>query len=130
MKRNLLLVTLLPVLGAAPCLAQELTRTVTWQASASKNSQSTVTLLHPGQQLIASQTPVLAAQITSPNSGLRLQARALAKAPKVTLNGKTLTTHYQAVPATEQYYLSYQLQGQQPGSITESGYDLVAYWQY
>ncbi|MGL5027776.1 MAG: hypothetical protein ACRC6P_17625, partial [Shewanella oncorhynchi] len=67
---------------------------------------------------------VLVARLTAPESGLKFQARALVTAigtPSVTLNGKKLTSDYQPILATDQYYLGYQQHGQQTGNITESG---------
>ncbi|WP_421236178.1 hypothetical protein [Aeromonas sp. 601039] len=134
MKKNFLLLALPTLLIANQVEAQTLSQTVTWQATASKDSQSSVSLLHPGQQAISTTNPaaqVLAAKLTSPDSGLTFKARTLSTAsdpPTVMLNGKKLTTKYQSVPATEQYYLSYQQTAQSAGQLTESGYELVAYW--
>lgn len=134
MKRKLVLTTLLPLLLSANGVAQELIQQVTWQATATKDTPSTMTLLHPGQQPIVKPSQsgkVLAARLTAPDSGLKFQARALTTAagtPSVTLNGQTLTRNYQPVAATGRYYLDYQQKGPQADSITESGYELVAYW--
>ena len=134
MKRNFLLFVIPSLLAVSQVQAQTLSQTVTWQATASKDSQSSVSLLHPGQQAISTTSPaeqVLAARLTSPDSGLKFRARTLSTAsdvPTVILNGKKLTEKYQPVPATEQYYLSYQQTTQPLGKITESGYELVAYW--
>lgn len=135
MKRNFLLLALPPLLIASQAEAQTLSQTVTWQATASKDSQSSVSLLHPGQQAISttsSAEQVLAARLTEPGSDLILQARALdatPDAPRVTLNGKTLSHDYQAVPVTERYYLSYHSTNNHTDRVTESGYELIAYWQ-
>ncbi|HDZ8847787.1 TPA: hypothetical protein RUW98_002996 [Aeromonas veronii] len=135
MKRNFLLLALPPLLIAIQVKAQTLSQTVTWQATASKDSQSSVNLLHPGQQAISTTSPaaqVLAARLTEPGSGLTLQARTLKTAtatPRVTLNGKTLTYDYQTLPTTEHYYLGYHSVHDQINSIPESGYELIAYWQ-
>ncbi|WP_447835579.1 hypothetical protein [Aeromonas salmonicida] len=135
MKRNFLLLALAPLLVASQVQAQTLSQIVTWQATASKDSQSSVSLLHPGQQAISTTSPaaqVLAARLTEPGSGLTLQAKTLSASvdtPSVTLNGKTLTHDYQALPATEHYYLSYHSMGYQADSVAESGYELIAYWQ-
>ncbi|MCE9935556.1 hypothetical protein [Aeromonas salmonicida] len=134
MKRNFLLLAFPPLLVASQVQAQTMSQIVTWQATASKDSQSSVSLLHPGHQVISTTSPaaqVLAARLTSPDSGLKFQARTLSTArdiPTVILNGKKLTEKYQSVPATEQYYLSYQQTARPAGKITESGYELVAYW--
>ncbi|MCR4451221.1 hypothetical protein [Aeromonas veronii] len=108
---------------------------MTWQAGASKYSQSSVNLLHPGQQVISTinqAEQVLAAKLTISDTGLILKARALNVAigtPDVILNGKTLTTTYQMLPITENYYLGYQQHPQQVRSLIESGYELIAYWR-
>ncbi|HHQ4776073.1 TPA: hypothetical protein ACSP84_003926 [Aeromonas veronii] len=135
MKRNFLLLALPTLLIASQVEAQTLSQTVTWQATASKDSQSSVSLLHPGQQAISttsSAEQVLAARLTEPGSGLTLQARTLGAtpdAPRVTLNGKTLSHDYQSVPATERYYISYHSTKNQTNRVVESGYELIAYWQ-
>ncbi|QGZ71105.1 hypothetical protein [Aeromonas hydrophila] len=134
MKRNFFLLALTPLLIASQTQAQTLSQIVTWQTTASKDSPSSVSLTHPGQQTISTTSPaaqVLAVRLTAPDSGLTFQARSLSMAsdaPTVILNGKKLTEKYQSVPATEKYYLSYQQTAQPAGKMTESGYELVAYW--
>ncbi|MCZ4335570.1 hypothetical protein O4H51_22260 [Aeromonas hydrophila] len=135
MKRKFLLLSLTPLLVTCQLQAQSLKQLVSWQAVVSKASQSSVSLLHPGQQHVSTSNQaqgVLAAKLTEPGSGLMLQARALSSdtnAPNVTLNGRNLTNKYQAIPITENYYLNY-YKSDYPGDIiTESGYELIAYWQ-
>lgn len=134
MKMNILLLVLPSLLAFGQVQAQTLSQMMAWQATASKDSQSSVTLMHPGQQTISSTSPVeqvLAARLTFPDSGLKFQARTLSTASDlvtVILNSKTLTGKYQSVPATEQYYISYQQTALPIGKIIESGYELVAYW--
>ncbi|WP_141214110.1 hypothetical protein, partial [Aeromonas sp. A35_P] len=105
MKRNFLLLALTPLLIASQIEAQTLSQRVTWQATASKDSQSSISLLHPGQQVISTTSPaaqVLAARLTSPDNGLTFKARTLSTesdAPIVMLNGKILTEKYQSVQA-------------------------------
>lgn len=135
MKRNFLLLALTPLLIASQTEAQTLSQTVTWQATASKNSQSSVSLLHPGQQVISTINPaeqVLAAKLTTSDTGLMLKAKAInvaAGAPDVILNGKTLTKTYQILPTTEHYYLGYHQHARQVKSVVESGYELITYWR-
>ncbi|MFQ2200078.1 hypothetical protein ACK33S_19280 [Aeromonas hydrophila] len=135
MKRQTVLATLLPLLLCANGAAQEQVQQVTWQAAAIKDSQSTMALVHPGQQpIVASGEPgqELAVRVTSPEGGLSFQARMLITeidAPTVSLNGKNLTHDYQPVLAADRYYLGYQHKGSQTNHIIESGYELIAYWQ-
>ncbi|HAT1545498.1 hypothetical protein ACSZND_12705 [Aeromonas hydrophila] len=127
----LLLLSLIPV---APH-AQTLVKTVTWQASASKYSQASISLLHPGQQVISTVNPaeqVLAAKLTALDTGLMLKARVVNIANgthEVILNGKALTSTYQDLPITEYYYLGYQQHTLQAKSTVESGYELITYWR-
>lgn len=135
MKTHIFLLVLSALLIPVTPHAQTLGQTMTWQASASKYSQSSVNLLHPGQQVISTinqAEQVLAAKLTISDTGLILKARALNVAigtPDVILNGKTLTTTYQMLPITENYYLGYQQHPQQVRSLIESGYELIAYWR-
>lgn len=135
MKRKFLLLSLTPLLVTCQLQAQSLKQLVSWQAVVSKTSQSSVSLLHPGQQHVSTSNlaqGVLAAKLTEPGSGLMLQARALStdtNSPNVTLNGRNLTSKYQDIPIAENYYLSYYKSDYLVDIITESGYELIAYWQ-
>lgn len=135
MKRNFLLLALTTLLVATQVQAQILSQVVTWQATANKGSQSSVSLLHLGHQSISTASPteqILAATLTEPTSGVTLQARALNTVIdplSITLNGKNLTYEYQDLPATEHYYLGYHSSSDQVNNITEGGYELIFYWQ-
>ncbi|MBS2781051.1 hypothetical protein [Aeromonas salmonicida] len=135
MKTHIFLLVLPALLIPVAPHAQAVGKTVSWQASASKYSQSSVSLQHPGQQVISTANPaeqVLAAKLTVSDSGLMLKARAInvaAGTPDVILNGKTLTSHYQMLPITEHYYLGYHQHPQQTESVIESGYELITYWR-
>lgn len=133
MERKFLLLILPTLLCTSQ--VQALSQLVSWQATAKKSSESSVILLHSGQQLVSTSSSagqVLAARFSAPSSGITLQARALSSTTSplsVTLNGKTLTGNYQSLPVTKHYYLSYHQISHLDDKITESGYELITYWQ-